>query len=132
MAGCAHRRPLWAVSGNAAASDFGKEIEKGVDALAQLGLDLLARAFEQMHGYAGVVPILEFDGRFANASHFLGGKQAETIYQSQVGHRVLKCLRLRSYKCAGAVTNQRPCSSRYFSTSRAAMHPVPAAVIAWR
>jgi hypothetical protein len=67
--------------GKPVASDFREEIEKGVDALAQLGLDLLARAFEQMHGYAGVVPILEFDGRFADASHFLGGKQAETVYQ---------------------------------------------------
>jgi hypothetical protein len=65
-----------------AASDFREEIEKGVDALAQLGLDLLARAFEQMHGYARVVSILEFNGRFADSGHFLGGKQAEAVYQS--------------------------------------------------
>lgn len=29
-------------------------------------------------------------------------------------------------------TGHRPCSSRYFSASRAAAHPEPAAVIAWR
>jgi hypothetical protein len=28
--------------------------------------------------------------------------------------------------------DQCPCSSRYFSTSSAAMQPVPAAVMAWR
>jgi hypothetical protein len=33
---------------------------------------------------------------------------------------------------AGAASPQWPCSSRYFSASRAAMQPEPAAVMAWR
>src|SRR5579863_967654 len=34
--------------------------------------------------------------------------------------------------CHDGSLGQRPCSSRYFSASRAAIQPVPAAVMAWR
>jgi hypothetical protein len=54
--------------------DFGEEVEEGVDALAELGLDLFAGAFEQVHGDSRVVSVLEFDGRFAHSGDLLGGK----------------------------------------------------------
>lgn len=53
--------------------NFGEEVEEGVDALAELGLDLFAGAFEQMHGDVGGVSVLEFDGGFADGRDFIGG-----------------------------------------------------------
>jgi len=61
------------------ALNLGKKIEEGVDALAQLGFDLFAGAFEQVHGHPGSVAVPEFDGRFAYPCHFLGGKQTQAI-----------------------------------------------------
>jgi hypothetical protein len=61
--------------------NFGEEVEEGVDALAKLGLDLFAGAFEKVHGDPRAVSILELNGSFADSGNFLSRKQAETIYQ---------------------------------------------------
>jgi hypothetical protein len=72
----------YAHAANAIVLNLGEEIEECVDALTKLRLDLLASAFEQVHRNAGVIPVLEFDRRFAYAGYFLGRKQAQTVYQS--------------------------------------------------
>lgn len=46
--------------------DFGVEVEEGVDGVAELGLDLLAAAFQDMHGDVGLVAVLEVHRRFAD------------------------------------------------------------------
>src|SRR5271165_5381732 len=78
---------LWVASGGASlALDLGEEIEEGVDALAQLGFNLFAGAFEQVHGHPGSVAVPEFDGRVTHPCYFLGGKQTQTIDKSQIRH----------------------------------------------
>jgi hypothetical protein len=45
------KRPRWGHS------DFGVEVEKGVEAALELGLYLLTRAFDGVHGDVGLVPV---------------------------------------------------------------------------
>lgn len=66
--------------------DFWEEVEEGVDALAELGFDLFAGAFEQVHGDAGGVSVFEFDGGFADCGDFVGGEKAHSVDKCEVCH----------------------------------------------
>ena len=70
-------------------SDLRKKLEESVDALTELRFYLFAGAFEQVHGDPGGVAVPEFDGRFAHPCHFLGGKQTQTVYKSQIRHVII-------------------------------------------
>ena len=61
--------------------DFRVEIEKRVDAVAQLCLDLLATAFEDVHRHLRFVAVLERNRRGVDARDFVGRKQPQTVYQ---------------------------------------------------
>jgi hypothetical protein len=56
-------------------SDFGKEIEEGVDALPQLRFDLLPRSFEDMHRDARGVTVFQLNGCLAYLFDFIRGQQ---------------------------------------------------------
>ena len=53
--------------------DFGEEVEEGVDALAELGFDLLSGAFDEVHGDSGGVSVFEVDGCVADGGDLVGG-----------------------------------------------------------
>jgi len=57
------------------ALDFREEIEKRVDALSQLRLDLLPRAFQIMHGDARRVSIFQLDRCLAYLFNLIGGQE---------------------------------------------------------
>ena len=61
--------------------DLGIEIEEGVDAVAKLGLDLLAAAFEDVHGYLGLVAILEDDRSGLDRFNLIRGEKPHTVYK---------------------------------------------------
>ena len=42
--------------------DFRIEVKEGINAVAQLGLDLFSRAFQNMHRHPRLVPVLELYG----------------------------------------------------------------------
>src|SRR5579875_1162323 len=66
--------------------DLRVEVEEGVEAHAQLRLDLLAAAFEHVHGYMRFVAVLEFDASFADRCDFIRRQQPHTVYQCQICH----------------------------------------------
>jgi hypothetical protein len=53
-------------------SDFGIKVEERIQAALQLFFDLLFAAFQDVHGNARLVPILELEGRISYFSNFLG------------------------------------------------------------
>lgn len=55
------------------ASDFGVEVEEGVKAHAELGLDLLAGALEDVHGDLSLIAVFELDRSVANLGGLVGG-----------------------------------------------------------
>src|SRR5262249_20099316 len=67
-------------------SDLRKEVEEGINALPELRLDLLARAFKQVQRYPRRVAVFEIDGTLSHPGHFFGREQAQTINKSQICH----------------------------------------------
>jgi hypothetical protein len=57
------------------ASYLWEKIEERVDALSQLRLDLLPRAFQIMHGYARRVAVFQLNGSLAHLLNFIGGQE---------------------------------------------------------
>ena len=54
---------------------FGEEIEERIDALSQLRLDLLPRAFQIVHGDARRVAVFQLNGSFAHLLNFIGRQE---------------------------------------------------------
>ncbi len=61
--------------------NLGVEVEEGVEAHFELGLDLLAAAFEDVHGDARLVAILQGDWSVAHLCYLVGGQQSHSIDQ---------------------------------------------------
>jgi hypothetical protein len=59
--------------------DLRVEVEEGFDAVAELGLDLLAATFEDVHGDLGLIAILEDDGCGLDCFDFIGGEEPHSI-----------------------------------------------------
>jgi hypothetical protein len=77
------------------------EIEERLDALPELLLNLLAAAFEDVHGHPRLLPILELDGSVAYFGDFLRGKEPHAVDQSQVCHGNILSFREASSSCPG-------------------------------
>ena len=57
-------------------SEFGVKVEESVEALLELGFDLLAGAFEDVHGDVGFVSVGKFEGGILHLGDFTLGEQA--------------------------------------------------------
>lgn len=68
-------------------SDFGVEVEEGVEASFELGFDLLARALDGVHGDVGLMAVGELEGRVLNFSDLALGEQTESVDESEIRHR---------------------------------------------
>ena len=55
--------------------NFGVEVEEGVQAALELGFDLLACAFKDVHGDVGLVAVGELEGGIVDFGEFAGGEQ---------------------------------------------------------
>ncbi len=62
------------------------EIEKGVEALLELGLNLLARSLQHVHGDVGLVPVGQLQRSIVNLRHFALRQQPHSVDQSQIRH----------------------------------------------
>ena len=68
-------------------SDFGIEVEEGVEAALELGLDLLARALDGVHGDVGLVAVGQLEGRVLDFGDLALGEQPHSVDKSQIRHR---------------------------------------------
>ena len=66
--------------------DFRIEVKEGIDAAAQLGLDLFPRAFENVHRHTRLVPVLQLYRCITHLGDLLRGKEAQTIDQCKIRH----------------------------------------------
>src|SRR5450631_425974 len=66
--------------------DFWIEVKEGIDAAAQLGLDLFAGAFQNVHRHPRLVPVFELHGCIPHLGDLLRGKEAQTIDQRKIRH----------------------------------------------
>jgi hypothetical protein len=55
--------------------------------VAELGFDLLAAAFEDVHGDLGLVAIFESDGGGLDGLDFVGGEKPHSVYKYKICHR---------------------------------------------
>jgi len=78
--------PYLGIGREGARSNFGVEVEERVDAVAQLGLDFFARAFEDVHSDARPVPVLKDNRGVADFRDFIGGEESHSVNQGQVSH----------------------------------------------
>jgi len=62
-------------------SDFGVEVEEGVEGVLELGFDTFAGAFEDVHRDLCFVAVVEDDGRGLDARDFVGGQETHTVDQ---------------------------------------------------
>jgi len=60
-------------------SDLWIEAEKRVQAALQLGLDLLARALDQVHGHVGLVAGRQLEGGILDFRYLAFGKQSKAV-----------------------------------------------------
>ncbi len=60
---------------------LGIKIEKGVDAMPQLGLDLFAAAFQHMHRYMRFIAVLQCHRSFAYRRNLVRRQQPHSIHQ---------------------------------------------------
>ena len=60
-------------------SDLGIEAEKRVQTSLQLGLDLLARALDGMHGYMGLVAGCQLEGCVLNLCDLAFGEKPKAV-----------------------------------------------------
>jgi hypothetical protein len=67
-------------------SEFGVKVEEGVEALLELGFDLLAGAFEDVHGYVGFIAVGQLEGCVLNLLHFALWEEAHSVHKSQICH----------------------------------------------
>ena len=74
------------LGGRSRGSDFRIEIEKGIEALLELGFDLFARALEHVHGDVCLVSIGELEGGVVDFDDFAFGEEAHSIDKSQICH----------------------------------------------
>lgn len=61
--------------------DLRIEVEEGVETHAELGFDLLAAAFEDVHGDVCLIAVFEGDGCVTDLGHFVGGEQSHSVDQ---------------------------------------------------
>ena len=66
--------------------DLGVEVEEGVEAHFELPFDLLAAAFEDVHGDTRLVAVLQGDWSVAHRCYLVGGQQSHSVNQCQVCH----------------------------------------------
>jgi hypothetical protein len=78
--------PLHISLDSGARSDFGKEIKERVNALPQLRLNLLTRAFKNVHGDARAVAIFQLDGGIAYFRNFIGRQEPQAVNQCEICH----------------------------------------------
>ena len=62
------------------------EIEKGVQAAFELGLDLFARPLDHVHGDMRFVAVGQLKGCVLDFSNFAFRKEPESVNKGQVGH----------------------------------------------
>ena len=75
--------------------DLGVEVEEGVDAEAQLGLDLLAAALEHVHGHAGLIAVLQLYRSVVDLDDLIRGQQTHSVHHYEICHAAIlspKCL----------------------------------------
>ena len=61
--------------------DLGVEVEEGVEAHFELPFDLLAAAFEDVHGDACLVAVFQGDWSIAHLCYLVGWQQPHSIDQ---------------------------------------------------
>lgn len=59
--------------------DFGVEVKEGIEAHFELGFDLFAASFKDMHGDVSLIAVSEGDGSFAYRSDLVGGQQSHSV-----------------------------------------------------
>jgi hypothetical protein len=62
------------------------EIKKSINAVAQLGFNLFPRAFQNMHCYPRLVPILQLHRSVAYLGDLIGWQQPHPVDQCQIRH----------------------------------------------
>ena len=67
-------------------SDFRIKIEESIEALLKLGLDLFARALDQVHGDVCLVAVDQLQRSIVNLFHFALGQQPHSVDKSQICH----------------------------------------------
>src|SRR5207253_2343252 len=75
-------------------SYLGIDVEKGRETRLELLLNFVLAALESVHGDVRLMPIFQFDWRFANRLDFIGGQQTQTIHQCQVCHPTIVSQRM--------------------------------------
>ena len=68
-------------------SEFGVEVEEGVEAALELGFDLFARAIDNVHGDVGFMAVGQFEGCVVDLGDLAFGEEPETVDKSQIGHK---------------------------------------------
>src|ERR1700749_1311626 len=69
--------------------DLGVEVEKSLDTLTQLVLDLFPASLEHVHGHMRLFSVLQRYQGIAHFDGFLGRKQSHAIDQCQISHAVI-------------------------------------------
>ena len=69
--------------------DLGVEVEEGLDALAQLVLDLFPAPLQDVHGYMRLFAALEGYQGVAYFDRFLGREQSHAVDQCEICHAVI-------------------------------------------
>jgi len=70
-------------------SDFGVEVEEGVEAALELGFDLLTRTLDGVHGDMGLVAVGQLEGRVLDFGDLAGGEEAQAVNKSQIRHGMI-------------------------------------------
>jgi len=68
------------------ALDLGIELEKRFHTLPQLFLNVVFRAFDDMHGHAGLVAILKLYRALADFNNFVGRQKTHAVNQGKLCH----------------------------------------------
>ena len=69
-----------------AESDFGVEVEEGVERALELCFDLLARTLDDVHGDVGLMASGQLEGGVADFCNFAFGQEPQSIDKSQISH----------------------------------------------
>ena len=69
--------------------NFRVKVEESVDAVPQLSLNLLTRAFQDMHCHLGLVSVIKRNGSRSNRRNLVSWEQPHAVYQHQISHRFM-------------------------------------------
>lgn len=81
-----HEPQLIEICGIWNSSDLRIKVEKRIEALLQLRLDLLARALQHVHRHMRLVPVRQLERSVVNLRHFALRQQPHSIHKSQIRH----------------------------------------------